>query len=49
MKPAAVFLFVDFDKNNYISIYDNLTDKQFIKAIDETGVEIYRRNFPSPY
>lgn len=30
-----------------ISIYDNLTDKQFIKAIDETGVEIYRRNSPS--
>lgn len=27
-----------------ISIYDNLTDKDFIKAIDETGVEIYRRN-----
>ena len=27
-----------------ISIYDKLTDKGFIEAIDKTGVEIYRKN-----
>ncbi|MBQ5452455.1 MAG: nucleotidyltransferase domain-containing protein [Bacteroidales bacterium] len=26
-----------------ISIYDKLTDKGFIEAVDNTGVEIYRR------
>ncbi len=26
-----------------ISIYDKLTDKDFIASIDKTGVEIYRR------
>jgi len=46
VKPTAVF-FVNINKSDYISIYDNLTDKDFIKAIDETGVEIYRRNSPS--
>ena len=30
-----------------ISIYDKLTDKDFIAAIDKTGVEIYKKNFPS--
>lgn len=27
-----------------ISIYNKLTDKWFIEAIDKTGVEIYRKN-----
>ncbi len=27
-----------------ISIYDKLTDKGFIEAINKTGVEIYRKN-----
>ncbi len=27
-----------------ISIYDKLTDKGFIEAIDKSGVEIYRKN-----
>lgn len=27
-----------------ISIYNKLTDKGFIEAIDKTGVEIYRKN-----